>query len=104
MKALKKSTCFLRAWVDKTGKKEVRISHIDPGEAGGDAFLSEYTRWKQAVAAKTMARYQELAKAFVTGEISPRYEARWDFAVLKGQIEEVVGDSRALTEKIRELV
>jgi len=104
MKALKKSTCFLRAWVDKTGKKEVRISHIDPGEAGGDAFLSKYTRWKREVAAKAMARYQGLARAFLAGKISPRYEARWDFGVLKGQIEEVAGDSRALTEKIRELV
>jgi len=104
MKALKKSTCFLRAWVDKTGKKEVRISHIDPGEAGGDAFLSEYTRWKREVAAKAMARYQGLARAFLAGKISPRYEARWDFDVLKGQIEEVAGDSRALVEKIRKLV
>jgi len=104
MKALKKATCFLRAWVDETGRKEVRISHIDPGEAGGDDFLSEYTRWKQKVAAKTIARYRELASAFLAGEISPHYGAHWDFEVLKGQIEEVAGDSRTFVEKIRKLV
>jgi len=104
MRALRRSVAFLRGWVYEDKKTSVEISHIDPGESTGDAFLCNYTKWKQREAAKAMPRYFQLTQQYLRGERSPYYDAEWDFKVLKGAIEEAIGAPRELVEQVLEMV